>query len=62
MHRVFVLLCVVWALFVLIGFPIKRASQAQEFATYRLNLESPANTQAERDERERRPKAISYEA
>jgi hypothetical protein len=49
-HRVFLLLWVLWALFVLIGVPILQARQASDFAVamYSITLNNPAKDDSER--------------
>lgn len=64
LHRVFVVLCVVWTLVVLVGLPIKQADQAREFAQlmYRANLDNPTNIQGEKEVRERQNKELFAQA
>lgn len=61
LHRLFILFCVLWAVFILIGIPIKKAQQSFELAV-RLNIENSATTQAEKDKHEQRQKALMDKA
>jgi hypothetical protein len=63
-HRVFLLLCVIWALFVWIGLPVMQARQASDFAVmiYGFNIEHPAKDSVEQADRQQTQRTLFEES
>lgn len=59
-HRVFALLCVLWVLFLFVGYPIKMANDASGFAArmHSSSLDNPEIDPTARAERERQNKEL----